>query len=521
MRKSQISIEFMFTLGIIFFIFLIIFGFIINRRTEVKETEDYLEKRAECMKISSMISSVFAGGDGTIAKTKTKYLITIFNYSLINVEEIEDISTVENKIAVLASEAGETSQTFYDVITNKLDPDWYKICFSDISGDGCQKWTSDGLEEDTWDSIDNDIHDLIETIYDNPNAYQTIYLEDSTMQYNAIYNDKTYLEILQDWVAGGNIIILSEHVMCREGSSGSYPSTSYRCNPPGYNSDVWDIFDVELHQLGGSFGNDVTVIIEPDLDIFPNLDKDDTFDFEEESYIEELSVSSIEESEDLGMVGGFTDTTNCICSSPSNGYCIRHVGSTVIPANTTWTSDLEGNYNIKIVYCGENDGNDEWWVYKNDQQIDNWVTSYQSDWQERTIESVHLSVGDELKLSCDRGTSSSYCRSDYIEFELYPPPEPEFIVVAEYDNNNKPAIVYWDYGDGKVFYFGDFQVEINQGEYSDIISDVIERGYYSITTKPGKESCSLQAKSPYYQVTGNITIKNRNGLIIITNETIY
>ena len=26
------------------------------------------------------------------------------------------------------------------------------------------------------------------------------------------------------------------------------------------------------------------------------------------------------------------------------------------------------------------------------------------------------------------------------------------------DSRNEPAIAYWDYGEGKIFYFGDFQV---------------------------------------------------------------
>ena len=85
MKKSQISMEFMFTIGIVFFIFLIVLFFTFERRTDLRETEDILKLKNECYKISNFISAVYAGGDGTNITTKTTYVISIYNDGRVDV----------------------------------------------------------------------------------------------------------------------------------------------------------------------------------------------------------------------------------------------------------------------------------------------------------------------------------------------------------------------------------------------------------------------------------------------------
>ena len=80
MRKSQISLEFMFTIGIIFFIFLVIFAFVINRNEELALSKTEIGERSTCLLISSLISSAFVAGDGVIINVSIDYNATI-NYT--------------------------------------------------------------------------------------------------------------------------------------------------------------------------------------------------------------------------------------------------------------------------------------------------------------------------------------------------------------------------------------------------------------------------------------------------------
>ena len=101
-RKAQVSMEFLFAVGFILFVFLLLLGFIFQRRAELADTKDFLDKKAECLKIASLISSVYSGGDGTIASVKTNYLIKIYNYSNIGVEDTANITEGKVRCSFLA-----------------------------------------------------------------------------------------------------------------------------------------------------------------------------------------------------------------------------------------------------------------------------------------------------------------------------------------------------------------------------------------------------------------------------------
>lgn len=83
MKKAQISSEFLFTAGIIVFIFLIILGFSIERRLEIGKTESELNKRNECFKISNLITSAFINGEGSSINTKINHDVSIISQSKI------------------------------------------------------------------------------------------------------------------------------------------------------------------------------------------------------------------------------------------------------------------------------------------------------------------------------------------------------------------------------------------------------------------------------------------------------
>jgi len=275
--------EFMFSIAILLFIFsLMLFSFA-SKNQETTDIENMLEKKRVCTEFSNLVYSVYKNGDGSEANMYTDYVITLQGNSSVYVETLANIT--ETKIAILASEAGETSQNFYEIATQNLNPDWYKNCFSDIAGSGCQQWQYYGMEVSSWNEITQDIHDLMRNI----DKYDVIYLEDAHIQWADEYNGKTYREILQDWISAGHSLIFSEHLMCREISGWTPPSTSYRCNPPGYNHDVWGFADVNIHQLGGYYGGDDVIVIRDDP-MF-SLSIGDTFDFEENSYIENVSAN--------------------------------------------------------------------------------------------------------------------------------------------------------------------------------------------------------------------------------------
>lgn len=66
MKKAQISIEFLFAIGMVFFIFLIILGFTFSRSIEVRESEEKIDEINTCLLVSALITSAFVAGDGVI-----------------------------------------------------------------------------------------------------------------------------------------------------------------------------------------------------------------------------------------------------------------------------------------------------------------------------------------------------------------------------------------------------------------------------------------------------------------------
>ena len=368
---------------------MIILGFYLSRKSEVEDARKYLDKSSECTRLSNIISQVYAGEEGTEAIIQTDYLISFFNYSMVVIQDISDITPGVNNMAFLASEAGPTSYNFYLNITSELNPDWYKACFSDLDGNGC------GWQGTSW--MNSEIPYNVSDMINNLSKYDTIYLEDPHIYYNT-----DYIESLEDWVSEGKSLILSEHVMCREQGSGSYSNTSYRCNPPGSNSDNWNIFDVRIHQRAEAHGwsNCWNVEVFNESEGY-NLELGEKLAFEERSWAEGLI------SEDFEVIARYRN----------------------------------GKFQ-----CGGSNTN----------------------------------LGDSQK---------------------------------------QPSIAFWKYGDGMIFYFGDFQVEMDNNEFSaDVLTKLIETAYY-FTTSSKTGSCVFYGKVfPAYDLTGEISIKKQSGGVLIENE---
>lgn len=73
MKKSQISVEILFIIGFTIFVFIILLAFTMERRHEIGEIEETFEEKAECYKLSNLISGVYNSNSGTGLIETLKY----------------------------------------------------------------------------------------------------------------------------------------------------------------------------------------------------------------------------------------------------------------------------------------------------------------------------------------------------------------------------------------------------------------------------------------------------------------
>ena len=107
MKKSQISLEFMFTIAAIILMFLVVLIFSFEKNTEITNTKTYLAQQSECFRFSNFISSVYIGGEGTKVELKTDHNIQVYPNNMIYVDNY-----------ALCSYIGTSS--YYDVTGNLI-----------------------------------------------------------------------------------------------------------------------------------------------------------------------------------------------------------------------------------------------------------------------------------------------------------------------------------------------------------------------------------------------------------------
>ncbi len=76
--KSQVSLEFLFTVGIVLLIFIILVGFNIERKTDVNNLKNYVYLKSECFKLSNSITNAYISGDGFNLTAEIKYDASVF-----------------------------------------------------------------------------------------------------------------------------------------------------------------------------------------------------------------------------------------------------------------------------------------------------------------------------------------------------------------------------------------------------------------------------------------------------------
>jgi len=77
MKKGQAAMEWLFAIGAVFLIFLLLLGFSFDKRVEVIKTERFTNLRDECLKVSELIMSNFIGGNGTQIQSQLFYNVSI------------------------------------------------------------------------------------------------------------------------------------------------------------------------------------------------------------------------------------------------------------------------------------------------------------------------------------------------------------------------------------------------------------------------------------------------------------
>jgi len=92
-RKSQVSMEFLFAVVFVLLILILLLGFVFQRKSELADTKDFLDKKAECLRVASLVSSVYSAGEGTTANINTDYLVTIYNDSSIKINSSNPTNT--------------------------------------------------------------------------------------------------------------------------------------------------------------------------------------------------------------------------------------------------------------------------------------------------------------------------------------------------------------------------------------------------------------------------------------------
>ncbi len=81
MKKAQVSIEFIFVIGMLFFIFLLILAFVFDKNLDVNESKKIIETKSDCTKLADLIINAFLSGNTTKIQSKLSYNATISSNS--------------------------------------------------------------------------------------------------------------------------------------------------------------------------------------------------------------------------------------------------------------------------------------------------------------------------------------------------------------------------------------------------------------------------------------------------------
>ncbi len=121
-NHGQISIEVMYSVGVMVIVFMILLGISFTRRGEVTKLEDYLNKRNECLRIANFITGVNNGGQGTSATLYIYHNVSFVTDKVIQVTEAEEeITTIDATCTYIANVTLPTPPTLQPLSTYLLE----------------------------------------------------------------------------------------------------------------------------------------------------------------------------------------------------------------------------------------------------------------------------------------------------------------------------------------------------------------------------------------------------------------
>jgi len=86
--KGQVSIEFMFAIGVMVLFFLGILAVGIQKGTEIRDTRLQLEQEHVCAQIAHAITQAYLGGEGTALRMRAERTITVRDDTSIFVDDV-------------------------------------------------------------------------------------------------------------------------------------------------------------------------------------------------------------------------------------------------------------------------------------------------------------------------------------------------------------------------------------------------------------------------------------------------
>lgn len=218
-KRGQVSIEFMFSIGVILLLYIIIVFFVFEKNSELRDTESFIDKRTQCFKIAEAVSAVYDSGSGTEASINLKYPIVI-DGNLIQSTDIANVTTVKPKIAYVSYGVSRERTNLLSALQKK-DPNYETYCTNisyvnyirSIPGDyanaqlagnganGCPPYN--GKPGDPGKPV----NDLLNSL----DSYNIIYIDDFHLLSQNY--DKVFPK-LDQWLQNDpNLLVFSEHII--------------------------------------------------------------------------------------------------------------------------------------------------------------------------------------------------------------------------------------------------------------------------------------------------------------------
>ncbi len=111
-RKGQISIEMMFSIGVMLFIFILLAGVTFEKKVTVERLRESINKQNDCYVIANAFGRVSALGDGYSVTFKSIYIFDIFDNGLVMISD--ELGVVDGEQEIVCTYSGLIDQEYLD-----------------------------------------------------------------------------------------------------------------------------------------------------------------------------------------------------------------------------------------------------------------------------------------------------------------------------------------------------------------------------------------------------------------------